>query len=87
MVIEEDLGRIITSRKYSSGTVYISDLTNNMWAVTVLDKDKVIVSSRIFAFTETTEKKVWESCRKYYKQVKECVFQKRLDLIDALEDL
>lgn len=86
-MIEADLGRVITSRKYSAGTVYISDLTNNMWAVTVLDKDNIIVSSRSFAFSETTEKKVWEDCRRYYKQVKECVFQRKLELIDALEDL
>lgn len=86
-MIEADLGRIITSRKYSAGTVYISDLTNNMWAVTILDKDNIIIYSRSFAYSETTEKKVWEECRKYYKQVKECVYQKRLDLIETLEDL
>lgn len=86
-MIEADLGKVITSRKYSSGTVYISDLTNNMWAVTVLDRDSMIVSSRSFAFSDKTEKKVWENCRSYYKKVKECVYQKRLDLIDALEEL
>lgn len=86
-MIEADLGRIITSRKYSAGTVYISDLTNNMWAVTVLDKDNIIISSRTFAFSDKTEKTVWESCRSYYKKVKECVYQKKLELIDALEDL
>ena len=86
-MIEADSGRIITSRKYSAGTVYISDLTNNMWAVTVLDKDNIIISSRTFAFSDKTEKAVWESCRSYYKKVKECVYQKKLELIDALEDL
>lgn len=86
-MVEADLGRIITSRKYSAGTVYISDLTNNMWAVTVLDKDNIIISSRTFAFSDKTEKAVWESCRSYYKKVKECVYQKKLELIDALEDL
>lgn len=86
-MIEADLGRIITSKKYASGTVYISDLTNNMWAVTVLDKDNLIIYSRSFAYSEKTEKKVWEECRKYYKQVKECVYQNKLELIDALEDL
>lgn len=86
-MIEADLGRIITSRKYSAGTVYISDLTNNMWAVTVLDKDNTIISSRTFAFSDKTEKAVWESCRSYYKKVKECIYQKKLELIDALEDL
>ena len=86
-MIEADLGRIITSKKYASGTVYISDLTNNMWAVTVLDKDNTIVSSRTFAFSDKTEKAGWESCRSYYKKVKECVYQKKLELIDALEDL
>ena len=85
-MIEADLGRIITSKKYASGTVYISDLTNNMWAVTVLDRDNII-SSRTFAFSDDTEKAVWESCRSYYKKVKECVYQKKLELIDALEDL
>lgn len=86
-MIEADLGRIITSKKYASGTVYISDLTNDMWAVTVLDKDNIIISSRTFAFSNETEKAVWESCRSYYKKVKECVYQKKLELIDALEDL
>ena len=86
-MIEADLGRIITSKKYASGTVYISDLTNNMWAVTVLDRDNIIISSRTFAFSDETEKSVWESCRSYYKKVKECVYQKKLELIDALEDL
>ena len=86
-MIEADLGRIITSKKYASGTVYISDLTNNMWAVTVLDKDNIVIYSRSFAYSEKTEKKVWEECGKYYKQVKECVYQKKLELIDALEDL
>ena len=85
-MIEADLGRIITSKKYASGTVYISDLTNNMWAVTVLDRDNII-SSRTFAFSDDTEKAVWESCCSYYKKVKECVYQKKLELIDALEDL
>lgn len=86
-MIEADLGRIITSKKYASGAVYISDLTNNMWAVTVLDKDNIIISSRTFAFSDETENAVWESCRSYYKKVKECVYQKKLELIDALEDL
>ena len=83
-MIEADLGRIITSKKYASGTVYISDLTNNMWAVTVLDKDNIIISSRTFAFSNETEKVVWESCRSYYKKVKECVYQKKLELISDL---
>lgn len=83
-MIEADLGRIITSKKYASGTVYISDLTNNMWAVTVLDKDNIIISSRTFAFSDETEKAVWESCRSYYKKVKECVYQKKLELISDL---
>jgi hypothetical protein len=86
-MIEADLGRIITSKKYASGTIYISDLTNNMWAVTVLDRDNIVISSRTFAFSDKTEKTVWESCRSYYKKVKECVFQRKLELIDALEDL
>lgn len=83
-MIEADLGRIITSKKYASGTVYISDLTNNMWAVTVLDRDNIIISSRTFAFSNETEKAVWESCRSYYKKVKECVYQKKLELIGDL---
>lgn len=83
-MIEADLGRIITSKKYASGTVYISDLTNNMWAVTVLDRDNIIISSRTFAFSDETEKAVWESCRSYYKKVKECVYQKKLELISDL---
>lgn len=86
-MIEADLGRIITSKKYTAGTVYISDLTNNMWAVTVLDRDNIIISSRTFAFSESTEKEVWKSCRSYYKKVKECIYQKKLEMIDALEDL
>ena len=44
-MIEADLGRIITSKKYTAGTVYISDLTNNMWAVTVLDRDNIIMKN------------------------------------------
>lgn len=86
-MIEADLGRIITSKKYTIGTAYISDLTNNMWAVTVLDKDNIIISSRSFAFSEKTEKKVWDECRNYYKKVKECLAQKKIELIDNLEDL
>ncbi len=85
-MIEADLGRVISKKKYALGTVYMSDLTNNMWAVTVLNADSIIIHSRSFAYSEETEKNVWESCRHYYKIVKDCVSKQQLETLDTLED-
>lgn len=86
-MIEADLGRVISKKKCSSGaTVYVSDLTNDMWAVIVLDADSIIIHSRSFAYSKETEKKVWDSCRHYYKIVKDCVSKRQLEMLDTLED-
>ena len=55
-----------------------------MWAVVAFDDDNNLLSSRNFAYTSSTEKEVWASCRKHFKKVKECLYQKRLDMIDEI---
>lgn len=86
-MIEADLGRIITSRKFANITVYVSDLTNQMWAVTVVVDGRMIVHSRSFTYTKSTEDIVWKQCREYYNKVKKCVGKKELDCLDNLEEL
>lgn len=48
---EADFGRIITKKQYGSGTVYMSDLGNNMWAVIALDHNNNVLLSKNFPYT------------------------------------
>lgn len=78
-MLEADLGKILNHRKYSVGTIYCSDLGNNMWAVVVLGNENDLLHSRNFAYTEDTKEAVWANCRHHYKFIKECLMQKRLE--------
>lgn len=81
---EKDFGNTILSKSYSVGSVHLIDMRNNMWAVVAFDDDNNLLSSRNFAYTSSTEKEVWASCRKHFKKIKECLYQKRLDMIDEI---
>ena len=85
-MIKSDLGKIIKSCEYSTGSVYVADMKNNMWAVVAVN-DNNIIASRSFAYTDTTKKIVWKSCNKYYNEMKKCFFKQNLDMIQFLEDL
>lgn len=79
---EADLGRIITKKSYKSGTVYMSDLGNRMWAVVVLDSDKNVLLSKNFPYTQDTETVVFVQCKTAFKYAKECLLQKKLELLE-----
>lgn len=61
-------------------------MSNNMWAVVAINSENQVFYSRSFCYTDATEKSVWEACRKFYKIVKECVYQKKYDVLDDLVD-
>lgn len=83
---KSDLGKVIKSCDYSTGSVYVSDMKNNMWTVVAINTKDEIVASRGFAYTDTTKKVVWKSCNKYYNEVKKCFLKQNLEMIDHLED-
>lgn len=82
---EADLGRIITSKTIRNKVVYLSYLTEQMWAVTVIEDGRVLIYSRIFAFTKSTEDTVWEQCREHYNKVKDA-FYNELEYPECLEE-
>ena len=84
---EADLGKILQSCKYTVGQACISDMKNNMWAVVATNSRGTLIASRNFAYTDTTKKVVWKRCAEYYKRIKECLYQRKLDMIEALDDL
>ena len=84
---EADLGKIVTAKHCSVGSIYLQDMSNDMWAVTILaDISGNVIVSRNFPYTEKTKKEVWNTCKAYYDQLKEYLYKRRLDLIESLED-
>lgn len=86
--MEEDIltgNKILLSKKYNTGTVYMVETPNDMFTVVAFNKNKVPLCSRVFVFTEKLRKEVMKSSRTYYKQVRECLRQNRLDIIEDLD--
>lgn len=74
--------KVISLKSFSDGVVAIIELTNNMWAVVVADKENWIVASKNFTFTRGCKTKVQKNCRHYYKYCKDCLARKQIQLIE-----
>ena len=84
---EADLGKIVTAKHCSVGSLYLSDMSNDMWAVTILsDISGNVLVSRNFPYTDQTKKEVWATCKQYYDKLKDCLYKRRLDLVESLDD-
>lgn len=78
--------KTICSARSSAGSAGLVQMTDDMWAVIVLDKSKSIFFSKNFPFTDKSKKDSWSACKAFYKIAKECVFQQNLQLLERLED-
>ena len=58
-----------------------------MWAVITVDGiSSNLIDSKMFCYTDTTEKEVWKSCLQFYKKVKNCLAKKDLSEIFFLDN-
>ena len=86
--MEEDFltgNKVLLSKRYTSGTVYMVENPNDMFTVIAFDKSKVPLCARTFVFTENLKKEVVKASRRYFKQVQECLYQKKLEMIEELD--
>lgn len=77
--------KILLSKKYSVGTVYMLEMPGNMLTVIAFDKDKNSLCAQGFFYTEKLKKSVVKSARQYFKKVQECLYQKKLEMIKELD--
>lgn len=84
----EDLianNKILLSKKYTAGSVYMLEMPNNMLAVVAVGKDNLNLCSKSFFYTDKTKKETLKSSRKYFKQIQECLYQKKLEMLEELD--
>lgn len=77
---------IITSKHYSSGSVFLLRMTENMFVVLCYTKlDQEPIYSRSYFFDEENRLNVLKDAKKQFKILKECLIQRKLDLIENLD--
>lgn len=77
--------KILLSKKYSVGTVYMLEMPGDMITVIAFDKNNNSLCAQGFFYTETLKKEVFKNARKYFKKVQECLIQKKLEMIEELD--
>ena len=76
---------IIKSKKYNVGSVHLLKMNESMVAVVAFNKEKEIICSRSFFHNEKTKKQILKEANQYFKQIQECLYQKKLEMLDKLE--
>ena len=76
---------IIKVKKYSVGTVYMLNMHNDMIAVIAFDKNKNSICSRSFFHNEKNKKEIMKEAREYFRKVQECLYQKKLNMLEELD--
>lgn len=76
---------IIKSKKYSVGSVYLLRMNENMVAIAAFNKEKEIICSRSFFHNEKSKKQILKEANQYFKQVQECLYQKKIEMLDELD--
>jgi hypothetical protein len=77
--------KILLSKKYSVGTVYMLEMPGDMITVIAFDKNNNSLCAQGFFYTEKLKKSVLKNARQYFKKVQECLYQKKLDMIEGLD--
>lgn len=77
--------KIILSKKYKNGSVYLVEFPANLFVVIGLNENEQTIVSRSFPFTEQYKKEVKKSATTYFKQIKECIYQQKLNIIEEME--
>ena len=76
--------KILLSKNYSVGTVYMLEMPGDMLTVIAFDKNNNSLCAQCFFYTESLKKEVFKNAKKYFKKVQECLFQKKLEMIEEL---
>ncbi len=80
--MEEDFltgNKVLLSKKYSFGNIYMIEMPNNMIVVVAFKKDKIPLHSRTFLFTDKLKKDVLKDSKQYFKQLKEVLCQNKTE--------
>ena len=77
--------KILLSKKYTVGTVYMLEMPGDMVTVIAFDKNNNSLCAQGFFYTEKLKKEVMKSARHYFRRIQECLFQRKLDLIEELD--
>ena len=78
--------KVIMSKCYAEGSAFIIELTPEMIAVLVycgLSREPVY--SRAYFCNESNRKKILLAAKRQYKYLKECLMQKKYDLLEDLD--
>lgn len=75
--------KIIQSKKYKNGSIYLVEFPNNLYIV-IGTNGEDIVCSRSFPYSEKYQKEIKREATDYFKKVKECYYQNKLQEIDEL---
>jgi len=76
---------IILSKTYSVGSVYLLEMTEEMLAIIAYDKNDNPLYSQGFFYNENTKKKVMKTAKSYFKKIQDCLYQKKIELIEEIE--
>ena len=77
--------KILLSKNYSVGTVYMLEMPGDMLTVIAFDKNNNSLCAQCFFYTETLKKEVFKKAKKYFKKIRECLIQKKLEMIEELD--
>lgn len=78
--------KIVLSKDFSVGSVFIIEMLSDMYAVlgfTSLEEEPVY--SRAFFFNEKNKKNVLKKARECFYDVKQCFTEKKLEQLDSLD--
>lgn len=78
--------QIITSKHYSSGSVFLLRMTEMMLVVLCYTKlSQEPIYSRVYFFSDSNECDVMKDAKKQFRIIKECLLQRKIDLIEDLD--
>lgn len=78
--------KIILSKKFSIGSVYVIEMLNDMYVVLgFTSEEQEPIYSRVFFFNQEIRKKILKQARSCFFDVRKCFFEKRLDKLDSLD--
>lgn len=77
--------KVILTKKYNSGSVFIIEMLNMYVVLGFNSLDKEPIYSRVFFYNEKIKKNILKQARKCFNDIKESFNKKRLDLIESLD--
>ena len=61
--------KILLSKNYSVGTVYMLEMPGDMLTVIAFDKNNNPLCAQCFFYTESLKKEVFKKAKKYFKKI------------------